>query len=141
MARPWQLWLLIALAAGILEVTVPLFTYAFVSIAALVAMLMSLQMNFIAQILAFTITLVVTLLFVRPRLLIRFHRDTKMPSRSQELVGSQGEVTEAIDSVASIGRVMVRGQDWAAKSQNALPVGSRVTVSGHDGIVLIVKEI
>src|SRR4051812_8980439 len=110
-AHWWQLWLLIAVVAGILEVALPYFTFAFVSAASLAALLTSFYSGWPLQTAAFTLALVVSLFFVRPRLINRLHRDHWMPSRSEELIGAKGEVTEIIDPTTSTGRVLVNGQD------------------------------
>ena len=132
--------MVIALVSAILEVTVPNFTFAFLSIAALVAMAVAFCAGLTLQVLAFASALFLALIFIRPRLLARLQKDHKMVSRSQALVGSEGEVSEAIDPAAGSGRVMVRGQDWAAKSDRPIALGKVIQVESHDGIVLIVKE-
>jgi membrane protein implicated in regulation of membrane protease activity len=47
-------------------------------------------------------------------------------------------VTETIEPGEGRGRVMVSGQDWAARSSVVIPAGVDVVVKGADGIVLIV---
>ena len=64
-----------------------------------------------------------------------------MPSRTEILLGKKGQVTEWIDPVSGKGRVIVEGQDWAAKSEKSILSGQSVLVEGADGIVLQVREI
>jgi membrane protein implicated in regulation of membrane protease activity len=63
-----------------------------------------------------------------------------VPGRTEALVGRHGVVTEAIDPVRGTGRVNVGGQDWAARSGADVEPGTRITVTGADGIVLEVRR-
>ena len=49
-------------------------------------------------------------------------------------------MTHDIDPVVGMGRVTVSGEDWAARSKESIPVGTKVTVVGADGIVLEVTR-
>jgi membrane protein implicated in regulation of membrane protease activity len=62
-----------------------------------------------------------------------------VPSRTETLVGTMAEVTQSIDPVLGTGRVIVGGQDWAARSTNIVLAGAKVRVTGADGIVLLVS--
>ena len=59
-----------------------------------------------------------------------------VPSRTEALVGREGVVTHDIEPTVGAGRVNVGGEDWAARSADADPAGTRVRVVGADGIVL-----
>jgi len=63
-----------------------------------------------------------------------------IPSRTQGLIGKDGLVTHEIDPTTGGGRVNVGGEDWAARSAGAVTVGTRVRVTGADGIVLEVTR-
>jgi membrane protein implicated in regulation of membrane protease activity len=83
----------------------------------------------------FAIVLVVTVLGVA--MAANRSRDAiPVPSRPEKMLGQRGKVTEDIDPVAGVGRVVVGGDDWAARSDKPLPRGAEVVVDGHDGIVL-----
>ena len=60
----------------------------------------------------------------------------EVPSRTDRLIGQAAEVTQEIDSIKGTGRVLVGGEDWAAKSVDTLAIGTKVTIVGADGIVL-----
>jgi membrane protein implicated in regulation of membrane protease activity len=64
-----------------------------------------------------------------------------VPTRTAELLGKVGEVSVAIDPVTGGGRVSVSGEDWAARSAQALAPGTRVVVTGADGIQLEVAAL
>jgi len=64
-----------------------------------------------------------------------------VPSRTESLVGRHAVVTHDIDPTAGTGRVNVGGEDWAARSGEAIAAGVRVRVVGADGIVLEVTRV
>ena len=136
------IWVTIAILAAIVEISIPHFGVIFVSLAAGGSALAALAgLNVPVQIVAFIIVLGVSWAFLRPRVMARLAATPGVPSRTQALVGSQGVVTESIDPALGAGRVNVGGQDWAARSGNPLPAGTRIRVMGADGIVLEVTPV
>jgi membrane protein implicated in regulation of membrane protease activity len=129
------IWLMIAMAAALVEVLSPLFGFIFGTPAALVAAGLALFLPLPAQIVAFAGTLLGSLLVVRPRLASRLNAKG-LPTRTQMLIGKTGQVTVPIDPIAGHGRVLVAGEDWAATSDVPIPAGATVQVEGADGIVL-----
>ena len=65
------------------------------------------------------------------------HFDT----RNRGNVGRHAIVTYDIDPTVGTGRVNVAGEDWAARSGEAIAAGARVRVVGADGIVLEVTRV
>jgi membrane protein implicated in regulation of membrane protease activity len=63
-----------------------------------------------------------------------------VPTRTEPLVGRHGQVTHDIDPTLGTGRINVGGEDWAARSGEAIPTGTKVRVIGADGIVLEVTR-
>jgi membrane protein implicated in regulation of membrane protease activity len=57
------------------------------------------------------------------------------------MIGRDGLVTHDIDPTVGGGRVNVAGEDWAARSSEAIVSGTKVRVVGADGIVLEVKRV
>jgi membrane-bound serine protease (ClpP class) len=57
-------------------------------------------------------------------------------SGSEELIGSTGEVIEAIEKD---GRVRVHSEIWNAKSKIPIPLGKNIRVIGIEGLTLIVE--
>ena len=135
----WKIWLAVSLCSGILEIILPSFVMAFTSLAALVAALCAIRYGFWTQLGAFTVTLIFSLILLRPRVIARFHRAPAMPSRSQNLLGKEGIVIEALDTHTGKGRILVEGEDWSARSDQSLSVQTSVIVIDSDGIVLIVQ--
>ena len=87
------------------------------------------------QVALFAVLSLVSLALLRRRLIRRL-LPVGVPSRTDALLGQAGRVTEPIDPVTGSGRVLVGGEDWAARSTVPLPRGALVTVYGADGIVL-----
>jgi membrane protein implicated in regulation of membrane protease activity len=79
--------------------------------------------------------LLASLRMLRPRFLSKLDSQG-VPTRTEALVGKPGIVTETVDPNLGTGRVRVLGEDWAAQSDTALPVGTLVHVDGANGIVL-----
>ena len=139
--HPCAFWCLIAVIAGICEMSLPYFAFSFASVSAGVTALLALGVSWPIQIASFSVVMILSLVFVRPWLLRKLHGPHQMPSRSQALVGLQGQVIEAIDPMTKMGRVLVQGQDWAARSEQAVGQGELILVDGHDGIVLLVRKV
>lgn len=62
--------------------------------------------------------------------------DPKMNDRGARVVGETVIVTQAIEG--GQGRVKLGDGEWLAKGADA-PVGTRLRVTGHDGVVLMVE--
>ena len=58
-------------------------------------------------------------------------------SGAEELIGSRGEALE--DFAQGIGRVRVHSEEWQARAASPIQRGARVTVTGRDGLVLVVE--
>ena len=112
----------------------------------------SLFLNWQMQILIFAVALFLLLSFVRSLLKTTKHRlfgrttppAYQMASRAEHLCGLTGHVSAAIYSTQASGRVLVDGQDWAARHQEpqrSIELGRAIVVTGSDGIVLIVEEV
>jgi membrane protein implicated in regulation of membrane protease activity len=133
-------WLAVALVAAVLEVSVPHFGCAFVSAGAIAAAAAAFfGFGIAAQIGTFVLVMTVSLIALRQNLLARLGGQG-MPSRTDSLVGRQGQVTHDIDPTIGSGRINVGGEDWAARSVEPLAVGTKIRVVAADGIVLEVTR-
>jgi len=133
-------WLGVAFVAAILEVSIPHFGSAFVSAGAIAAAAAAyLGFGIPPQIATFIVVMVVSLVALRSSL-VGHLAGPGVPSRTQPLVGRRGIVTHDIDPTLGTGRVTVSGEDWAARSTDAIASGTKVTVVGADGIVLEVTR-
>ena len=129
-------WLAVAIVAALIEISSPHFGAVFVSAAALVAAVIAASAgNPTLQIVTFAFVIVASWVVLRPWLVARA-TGRGVPSRTQQLLGKEGIVTHEIDPTIGGGRVNVGGEDWAARSGGAVTIGTRVRVTGADGIVL-----
>jgi len=138
---PVIVWVIVAVAAGIVEVSIPHFGLIFVSLAAVAsAVAASFGVGTPLQLIVFVIILGVSWFTIRPRLTSR-NVAPGVPSRTDALLQKEGVVTHDIDPVLGAGRVNVGGQDWAARSKAPLATGTRIRVVGADGITLEVTPV
>jgi membrane protein implicated in regulation of membrane protease activity len=132
------IWIALAIVAIGLEVAITSFIFFFVAIAAMIAALLAvLTLGLPFQLVVFALLALLLPVLLRRQMVQRFSGHG-VPSRTDALIGATGEVTETIDPIRGAGRVVVNGQDWAARSIGPLPAGARVKVVAADGIVLIV---
>jgi membrane protein implicated in regulation of membrane protease activity len=140
---PALAWLALAIVAAIVEVSLPHFGSMFISAAALVAAaLAAFAAGTPLQILTFAFVLVACFVVLRPWMVARA-TGRGIPSRTELLIGKDGVVTHEIDPTTGGGRVNVGGEDWAARSTGSVTsvtIGTRVKVTGADGIVLEVTR-
>jgi membrane protein implicated in regulation of membrane protease activity len=106
----------------------------------LAALLAWIGFGFVLQAVGFLVTALLLPVLIRKRLL-RLVGGGGVPSRTDPHIGVTAEVTQAIDPITGAGRVLVNGEDWAARSSEPLPAGAKVTVTDADGIVLVVENL
>jgi membrane protein implicated in regulation of membrane protease activity len=129
-------WIVIAVVAAIIEISIPHFGLIFVSVAALGAALAAYAgFGMSAELVVFIVLLCLSWVVLRPRLM-RDLGGRGVPSRTEPLIGREGVVTHDIEATVGAGRVNVGGEDWAARSAAPLAAGTRVRVVAADGIVL-----
>ena len=136
MSSPAVIWVIVAVIAAVVEISIPHFGLIFVTVAALVAALLAASgSGFVLQAIAFIVALTLCLLLIRPRMVSKLGSQG-VPSRTDTLIGREGLVTVDIDATLGAGRVNVGGEDWAARASAPLPAGARIRVVRADGIVL-----
>jgi membrane protein implicated in regulation of membrane protease activity len=134
-------WLILAFIAGVVEVSIPHFGFAFVGLGAVVAAAVAFFGGSVAfQLASFVVVMTVSLVTLRSGLLSRIG-GRGLPSRSEPLIGRHGVVTHEILPTVGSGRVNVGGEDWAARSADPIPAGTTVRVIAADGIVLEVTRV
>jgi inner membrane protein len=129
-------WIVLAIVAAVVEISIPHFGLIFVSLAAVAAALTTgAGAGFVGQAAVFVVALGLSLVLLRPRMVSRLG-SRGVPSRTQMLIGREGIVTFDIEATVGAGRVNVGGEDWAARAATPIPVGTRIRVVAADGIVL-----
>jgi membrane protein implicated in regulation of membrane protease activity len=133
-------WLAVAFVAAVLEISIPHFGSAFVSAGAVAAAAAAfLGFGMAAQFGTFVVVLTVSLVTLRSGLVATL-AGRGVPNRTEPLIGRHGLVTHEIDPVTGTGRINIAGEDWAARSHDTIPLGTKVRVVGADGIVLEVRR-
>ena len=137
------LWLIIAIVFAIAEIILPSFGCIFAAGSALVVSGIALFPVVIwqIQVVIFAITSIMSLFFLRPRLLAKMKESQGVISRTDALIGKMGVITSTVDLAVGNGRALIEGHDWAVKSDEHLPIDTKVRVVGSSGIVLNVQKV
>jgi membrane protein implicated in regulation of membrane protease activity len=139
----WWYWVTLGLILAMLELAVPTnFFLLFFGIGGIVVGLLSL-VNLAGpawvQWLLFTAISLLSAVFFRGPLLLRFHRDDWMRRPVDALTEDIATTLEDI-APGSIGRVELRGTNWSARNVGAgvLSKGQRCAVQRVDGLTLYI---
>ena len=143
--NPVLIWFLAGLALFIFEFTVPGVILVFFGIGAWITALTTwagLTTGWTSQLLVFTVSSVVMLVFLRRWFRARFFgHSTGVQDPLENLDEFKDQVvvvTEDIDPDSG-GKVEFKGADWSARCDTALAVGSRAVIRSVDGITLLVR--
>lgn len=141
LAPQWG-WMALGLALAIAELVAPGYFMIWLAAAAFLTgvLTVALPIALPIQVLAFAALSAVAVVLGR-RWLIRNpieSADPMLNDRGGQLVGQSVVVTHAIDGGS--GRVRVGDSEWLARGPDA-QAGTRMRVSGHDGVVLIVEHL
>lgn len=129
-------WIVVAVVAAVIEISIPHFGLIFVTLAALAAAGVAYGgFGAMLQSAVFIAALAITFFGLRPRMMSNLG-SKGVPSRTDTLLGRDGIVTFDIEASVGAGRVNVGGEDWAARSATPIPAGTRIRVVAADGIVL-----
>lgn len=141
--QPVIIWLLLLALFIIVEmVTMGLTTIWFAG-GALVAVFLALfDVSISVQIIIFLIVSIGLLFAIRP-LAVKYFNKERVRTNAESLIGRQAIVISEVDNLQGIGRVVVEGQEWMARTRNAeakLPVGAVAVVVAISGVKLIIEE-
>ena len=141
-SNPVIFWLIVAIAAGVIEAsTAGLFSVWF-AIGALVTMIPAwLGASFNMQIAIFIAASAAALVFTRP-FFKRVLRVGHTPTNADMMIGAEAAVVADIDNIAERGRVRAGGLDWEARSADGSKIekGAVVKVLELRGVTLIVEK-
>ena len=135
------IWLVLVVLFVIIEAA----TISLVSIWFCAGSLVALVVSFFApdnialQIISFLVVGSLMLLALRP-VTKKIIGDKRVPTNADANIGKTCQVIEEIHP-ARFGRVNLEGQDWTAKSNIALPVGTWCKVDAIEGVKLVVSPL
>ncbi len=98
--------------------------------------------GFAVQMAVFLIVSILLLVLTRP-LAVKYFNQERQKTNAESLIGQQALVTEDIDTLQSVGRVEVNGQEWSAKTDEAdgkIEKNKIVVINGIQGVKLIVRD-
>lgn len=138
----WHIWIIISIILVIIEIFVPTFLAISLAIGCLASGIMAyFGLNFTVQLIAFAIGTLISFFCARPLMLKYGHKNSKIKTNADALVGKVGRVVVAIDNHKSQGRVIVEGDNWRAETEinEIIKEGEKVEVVKVNSTILIVK--
>lgn len=93
------------------------------------------------QTVVFVVVSALLLILTRP-LAVKYFNQERLKTNAESLIGQRALVIEDIDTLEARGRVEIRGQEWAAKTDEPdgkLAKNTVVVVNGIQGVKLIVR--
>ncbi|MCR5615723.1 MAG: NfeD family protein [Saccharofermentans sp.] len=141
----WLVWLVIAIAAFVLEAVTTALVSVWVCAGALVAMILALcGADIVVQIIAMAVvtvlTFVICMIWIKPKL-DKKKKGFAQPTNADRCIGSEGVVIKDIDPVDGKGQIKVDGQIWSAKSPVAITEGTRIKVTALEGVKAVVEPV
>lgn len=135
-------WLIAFVALLVIEIiTLGLTTvwFAIGSIAAFLAAYVG--GSVVVQVVVFLVVSTVFLIFTRP-ILMKFFNQKRERTNAESLIGQKALVLETIDSIHAVGRVIVNGMEWSAKTEEPVTIEKDeiVLIKGIQGVKLIVEK-
>lgn len=136
-------WLAILLICIVIEIaTLGLTTIWFAGGALVATILAMFRVPFAVQLVAFILVSFILLIFTRP-VAVRYFNKDRIRTNTESLIGQEAVVVSEIDNLQEIGRIMIQGKEWTARSTVGgiqIPVGTVVIVKAINGVKLIVEE-
>ncbi len=139
----WQIWLIIAGVCLIGEIMTNGFLIFWLSIGALLSMIVSFFTdNIIIQTAVFVISSAILIFATKP-FVKKFAKTKDVKTNAFSIIGQNGIVTKDIDSINSKGQVKIDGETWSAVGKNDMdiPKGTEIEVVEIKGVKAIVKPV
>lgn len=139
----FQFWLMAFIILVVMEFLTMGLTTIWFAIGALTAFFASLfGASFWIQIILFLVVSLVVLVIYRP-LAVKYVNSRRTKTNVDDLVGKEAKVTEKIDNLNQMGRVVLNGMDWSARTTigGTIDVDTIVKVIEVKGVKLIVEPV
>lgn len=140
----WYVWLILAGIFLILEIYTVGFLIFWLSIGALLAMIVSLfTQNIMVQMSVFVISSTILIFATKPFIKKFAKNENSIKTNVYSIIGKVGIVTQEINSIHATGQIKVDGEIWSATSQNAstIPEGTEVEILEIKGVKAIVTPV
>lgn len=135
-------WLVLFVVFLIVEILTLGLTTIWFAGGSIVAFIMALAgFGIPVQVLVFLAVSIVLLVFTRP-LAVKYFNQERQRTNAESLIGQRAIVTERIDTIHTVGKVEVNGQEWSAKTDEpdeVIDANTIVSIEGIQGVKLIVK--
>ena len=139
----WQIWLIIAGVFLIAEIMTTGFLVFWLSIGALLSMVVSFFTdNIIIQTAVFVVSSTILIFATKP-FVKKFAKTKDVKTNAYSIIGQNGIVISDIDSINSKGQVKIDGETWSAVGKNDvdIPKGTEIEVIEIKGVKAIVKPV
>lgn len=139
----WQIWIIIAGVCLIGEILTTGFLIFWLSIGALIAMVVSF---FVDSILVQTAVFVISsaiLIFATKPFVKKFAKTKDIKTNAYSIIGKNAIVTKDIDSINGKGQIKVDSETWSALGKDDMNIekGTEVEILKIDGVKAIVAPI
>lgn len=139
----WQIFLVVAIVAFVLEMFTPAMFFLSIAVAALITAIAALWYTDIhGLIITCSVLSVLILLVIRPMMKKFMHEMPKSVDFNSEYIGKIVKVTEEITNTG--GAIAVYGERWDARLANPdaepIPAGAEVKIVRNESIVLYVEK-
>lgn len=140
----WQIFLIVAIVAFVLEMFTPAMFFLSIAVAALITAIAAFWYTDIhGLIIICSVLSVLILLVIRPMMKKFMHEMPKSVDFNSEYIGKIVKVTEEITNTT--GAIAVYGERWDARladeNASAIPAGSEVRIVRNESIVLYVETV
>ena len=137
----FQFWLMAFIILVVMEFLTMGLTTIWFAIGALAAFFASMfGATLWVQIVLFLVISLVVLVFYRP-LAVKYVNSRRIRTNVDDLIGKEAKVTEKIDNLNQMDRVVLNGMDWSARTTigGTIDVDTVVRVTDVQGVKLIVE--
>lgn len=139
----WQIWIIIAGVCLIGEILTTGFLIFWLSIGALIAMVVSFFVDsIIVQTAVFVISSAILIFATKP-FVKKFAKTKDVKTNAYSIIGKNAIVTKDIDSINGKGQIKVDSETWSALGKDDMNIekGTEVEVLKIDGVKAIVTPI
>lgn len=139
----WQIWIIIAGVCLIGEILTSGFLIFWLSIGALIAMVVSFFVDsIIVQTAVFVISSAILIFATKP-FVKKFAKTKDVKTNAYSIIGKNAIVTKDIDSINGKGQIKVDSETWSALGQDDMNIekGTEVEVLKIDGVKAIVTPV